>query len=271
MSEWVFFNPSSRGNVSSVLNRTADEFVGLISQPETWNAPTASGHWEVCDIAGHLVDTTEGYFVSFDAARGLCPAPEAKGLVGMDGHVDAGARRFRQHSQSEVLDRLAGHRKRITDTFETLTDDEWAGLMVPHGFMGPLPACFYPVFQLVDYAIHSWDIKQGTGRAHALPADTADLLVPVAFVLWNYTVNITPDIVGLDVAVTVSGRNAGTSRIKVGAEGVTVEPGSAEGAQAELSFDPASFVLTAFGRMNAGSASGDLAAADKFLNAIFRV
>ena len=31
--------------------------------------------------------------------------------------------------------------------------------------MGPLPAFFYPAFQLMDYGVHSWDIRQGTGRA----------------------------------------------------------------------------------------------------------
>ena len=38
-----------------------------------------------------------------------------------------------------------------------------------HG-SGPLPAAFYPIFQVVDYTVHSWDIREGTGRPHALEA-----------------------------------------------------------------------------------------------------
>ena len=47
---------------------------------------------------------------------------------------------------------------------EGLDADEWGGFMVPHKYMGPLPSCFYPVAQLVDYTVHSWDIRQGAGR-----------------------------------------------------------------------------------------------------------
>jgi hypothetical protein len=50
-----------------------------------------------------------------------------------------------------------------------------------------LPAFFYPVFQLMDYSVHGWDIRQGTGRAHGLAGDTADLLVPFMFILWQAT------------------------------------------------------------------------------------
>ncbi len=36
---------------------------------------------------------------------------------------------------------------------------------------GPLPAGLYVGFQLVDWGIHSWDIRQGTGRSHELAAN----------------------------------------------------------------------------------------------------
>jgi uncharacterized protein (TIGR03083 family) len=271
MSEWNFLDPASRANLSTVLNRTADELAVLAAEPGRWEAPTASGHWQVRDVVGHLVDTTEAYFVSFDAARGLAAAPEAKGLRGMDAHVDAGARRFREHTQAELLERLAGDRKRIGDVFETLTDDEWTSLLVPHGYMGPLPACFYPVFQLVDYAIHAWDIRQGAGRSQVLPADVADLLAPVCFVLWNYTVDLTSDTEPMDIGVRLLGREATTTAIAVRPDGVTVTPGNISGVDAVINFDPGSFVLTAFGRIDGGCAYGDLAKADRFLNSIFRI
>jgi uncharacterized protein (TIGR03083 family) len=271
MSEWHFMDHASRDNVLTVMNRAADEFTALVSDPETWHARTASGHWEVRDVAGHLVDTIEGYLPGFDAARGRGNAPEPLGLRGMDAHVDSGAMRFRDTSQTEMLARLGADRRRINEIFEALTDDEWGSLLVAHPFMGPLPACFYPVFQLVDWAIHSWDIRQGTGRSHVLAADVSDLLVPVAFVLWQYTVDVQPDTKPMSIGVRVAGRNGGTTRIEVLPDGVTVTPGDVSDLDTVIEFDPASFVLTAFGRVNAGSATGDLAMAEAFLNTIFRV
>ena len=47
---------------------------------------------------------------------------------------------------------------------EPLGPDEWTGLMVSHAYMGPVPAFFYAAGQLMDYGVHSWDIRQGTGR-----------------------------------------------------------------------------------------------------------
>jgi len=271
MSEWNFFDPASRANLTTVLNRTADEMVALASEPSSWEAPTASGHWQVRDVVGHLVDTTEAYFVSFDAARGLAPAPEAKGLRGMDAHVNAGALRFRELTQDELLQRLAGDRKRIGDIFESLTDEEWNSLLVPHAFMGPLPACFYPVFQLVDYAIHNWDIRRGARHSQVLPADVADLLAPVCFVLWNYTVDLTPYTHPMDIGVRLFGRETTTTAIAVRPEGVTVTPGDISNVDTVINFDPGSFVLTAFGRIDGGCAYGDLEKAERFLNSIFRI
>ena len=43
------------------------------------------------------------------------------------------------------------------------------------------------------------------------------------------------------------------------------------GMPAVIEFDPGSLVLTAFGRMNAGTIRGDRAVADKFLNSFFRI
>ncbi len=90
-------------------------------------------------------------------------------------HVDDGGRSHRSLTQSEALERLRKARDRMLGIAQELEDSEWAGMMVPHKFMGPLPAAFYPLFQLVDYGLHSWDIREGTGQGHVLDGDTADL------------------------------------------------------------------------------------------------
>ncbi len=130
--------------------------------------------------------------------------------------------------------------------------------------MGPLPAFFYPAFQLMDYGVHSWDVRQGTGRAHGLSGDAADLLTPFMFVLWKYTDSGTE-------APTVRDRRPdhqrterrGDPRVRrLGRDGL--RPGDLSGVpDGVLEFDPGSFVLTAFGRSNAGTIRGDRAVADR--------
>ena len=159
----------------------------------------------------------------------------------------------------------------MAEMISALGPDEWGGRLVTHTYMGPLPAFFYPVFQLMDYGVHGWDVKQGTGKAHALAADTADLLVPFMFILWQATTAVPGGTAPLTVGVRVSGRNAGEYRVSVSPDGLSYEKGEVASLPAVLEFDPGSLVLTTFGRLNAGTVSGDPAVADAFLNAFFRI
>jgi hypothetical protein len=155
---------------------------------------------------------------------------------------------------------------------EALGPDEWGGLTVPHKYMGPLPAFFYPAFQLMDYGVHSWDIRQGSGRAHGLEGEAADLLVPFMFVLWSATTDIPAESEACEIGIRVtSGHNAGTWKVGAGAGGFTYEAGDVDGLPAVLEFDPGSFVLTAFGRSNSGTIRGDVAIGERYLNLFFRI
>jgi uncharacterized protein (TIGR03083 family) len=271
MSEWNFMNYASKDNLLQTVRDEAAAMLALAAEPGVWEAPTAAGHWQVRDIVGHLVDTTEGYFKSFDAARGNGPAPEALGVRGMDKHVDQGAQAFRGTSQGEMIDRLATDNAKMMDIFDALTEDEWGGLMAPHGYMGPLPAFFYPIFQLVDYALHNWDIREGRGINHGLSGDSADLLVPLNFILWSATHNCGPDTQPCEIGIRVSGRNGGDTKMSVSPDGVTFEPADIGNCAAILEFDPATLILTAYQRMNAGTSRGDPAVVDRFRNLFFKI
>lgn len=271
MNEWNFMHSDSKDNLLRVVREEAAALIELASEPAVWEAPTAAGHWQVRDIVGHLVDTTEGYFQSFDAARGTGKTPEALGVRGMDQHVDAAALVFRGTSQGDLLDRLRTDNAKMMDIFEALTDEEWGGLMVPHGYMGPLPAFFYPIFQLVDYAVHAWDIREGRGINHGLSGDAADLLVPLNFILWTATHNCGPHTHPCEIGVRVSGRNGGDTKLRIGPEGVSFEPADIEGCPAILEFDPGTLILTAYQRMNAGTSRGDPAVVDQFRNLFFKI
>src|SRR3954466_16167796 len=106
MTEWNFFDVASKDNLLRTVRRESDQMLELASAPSAWTAPTAAGHWEVRDIVGHLVDTTEGYFAGFDIARSGGEAPAPLGVKGMNEHVDQGALALRDVPQDELLTRL---------------------------------------------------------------------------------------------------------------------------------------------------------------------
>jgi uncharacterized protein (TIGR03083 family) len=272
MSTWNPMSYEGKETILRVVQREAEGFLSLANNPVIWEAQTPCAEWTVRDIVGHLIDTTESYFVAFDAARSNAEVAPAYGLPGMAARVNTQAQSFRGESQAAMLDRLDGDFHKMMEIFEALGPDEWAGLKVPHFYMGPLPAFFYPTFQLMDYGVHSWDIRQATGRAHGLSGEAADLLVPFMFIVWQSTTTAPEDTEPFRLGVRVlGGENAGDYRVTVSTEGMSYEAGSVEAEPCTLEFDAASFVLTAFGRCNAGTVRGDRRVADTFLNQFFRI
>jgi uncharacterized protein (TIGR03083 family) len=271
MSTWNAMTFEAKDTILGVVRHEAEQFFALADRDDAWEAPTGAGHWQVRDVVGHLVDTTESYFVAFDAARTHTEVDPAYGLPGMAARADQRAQSFRDEPRAVLMERLRGDFDKMMQTFEVLTEDDWSNLQVPHFYMGPLPAFFYPAFQLMDYGVHSWDIRQGTGRAHGFSGEAADLLTPFMFVLWKYTVrasDVQPCRLGIRIT---SGPNAGDTLVTVGPDGMDYSPGDASDADAVLEFDPGSFVLTAFGRSNAGTIRGARAVADRYLNLFFRI
>jgi uncharacterized protein (TIGR03083 family) len=271
MSEWNAMTYEGKDTIIRVVRREADQMFALAEQPGAWDAPTACENWKVKDVIGHIVDTTEGYFAAFDTARSGGEAPSPHGLLVMHELAGNSAQRFGDLTQAEMMARARADLDKMMGILEPLTPEEWGGLMVPHAYMGPVPAFVYAGGQLMDYGVHTWDIRQGSGRAHAIPADAADLLVPFMFIIWQSTIKPDADLTPFQIGIRVSGRNAGDTVVSIGEGGMTYEPGDIDSLPAVLEFDPGSMVLTAFGRFNGGTASGDQALADRFLNLFYRI
>jgi uncharacterized protein (TIGR03083 family) len=270
-ASWNFMDPASKDRLLAVLRRQIDDTIALASDPARWEAPTACESWQVRDVIGHLVDTTEGYLPFFKVGRDGGTGPEPHGLRAMAQLVDEGAKELRKVPQAELLDRLRDDADRILVEFDSWSPDDWTGLLVHHSFMGPLPAMFYPIFQLVDYAVHSWDIREGSGAPHALDGDAADLLVPVIYILWHYTADTSGVTAPHAVGLRVSGNNAGDTRAEVSSAGVEFAPGNIDDCAAILEFDPATLVLTGYARMNGGTVRGDADVASRFRALFFPI
>jgi uncharacterized protein (TIGR03083 family) len=271
VSEWNAMTYDGKDTILRVVRHEADRFFAMAERPETWDAATACDRWSTRDIVGHIVDTTEGNFRAFDAARGGGEVPPPDGLAAMSRLADEGATAFRGVPQRELLDRLKTDFAKMQEILSALGPDEWTGLMVSHKYMGPVPASFYAAGQLMDYGVHSWDIRQTSGQAHALSGDVADLLVPYMFSIWQGTARA--DLVSepFTIGIRVTGRNAGDYRVTAGPDGLSYEPGEVDDLPTVIDFDAASLVLTAFGRINAGTVRGDMDLAERFLNLFFRI
>jgi uncharacterized protein (TIGR03083 family) len=271
VTEWDATSYEGKPTILRVVRGEAERLFELAERPGAWESPTACESWQVKDIIGHLIDTTEGYFAAFETARSGGDSPAAYGLPDMHERAGESATSFSDLSQQEAMDRVRGDLDKMMGILEPLSAEEWTGFIVPHLYMGPLPAFFYAAGQLMDYGVHSWDIRQGTGQAHGISGDAADLLVPFMFVLWQSTIKADADLSPFTIGIRVTGRNAGDYRVSVSDQGMQYEPGNVEDLPTVIDFDAGSLVLTTFGRSNSGTVRGDASLADRFLNLFFRI
>jgi uncharacterized protein (TIGR03083 family) len=272
MGAWDATTYQGKDTILRVVRHQAEQLFAMVEPPEVWDRDTACVRWSTRDVVGHLVDTIEGYFAAFDAARSHTDAAPPHGLAAMSRVAGDQAIAFRDASQAEMLERLHTDFAKVMELLDGIGPDDWTGLIVTHPYMGPVPAYMYAAGQLMDFAVHSWDIREGSGRAHAMDGEAADLLVPFMFVLWQFTIRQDADTSPFELGIRVTaGHNAGDFRVGVGPDGMTCEPGAVDDLPCVLEFDAASLVLTTFGRCNTGTVRGDTAIADRFLNLFFRI
>jgi uncharacterized protein (TIGR03083 family) len=271
MSEWNAMTFEGKDTIMRVVRHEAEQLFVLADRPEMWDKQTPCDGWSTRDVVAHIVDTTEGYFKAFDAAQGNGEVPAPYGLAVMGQKIDEAATAFRGVSQAEMMARLRSDFQQMQEILEPIGPDEWTGFMVTHPYMGPVPAFFFAAGQLMDYGVHSWDIRQASGRAHGLSGDVADLLVPFMFAIWQGTVRTDEVSEPFTIGIRVSGRNAGDYRVSVSQDGLTYEQGEIDDLPAVIEFDAGSLVLTAFGRGNFGTVRGDADLAAQYLNLFFRI
>jgi uncharacterized protein (TIGR03083 family) len=243
-----------------VIRNERQAFYDLIDDPANWDVQTRCTEWKTRDIVGHMIDTTEGYLDRWEAAR-KGEEREMLTLPVMGEEVNKGAQRFHDTPREESIARLKRASDEMMTTFEGLSEKEWGEFLVPHRYMGHLPTLFYPAFQVMDYGVHTWDIRYGLGeKTRKLDERTAGVLIPFMFVLFSATVD-TASAAGVDITygIDVSGPWGGKWRVTVkdGKFENTPDDGEFAGCDAVFSYDPSDFVLTAFQRFPGGSARGD--------------
>ncbi len=265
---------SGKDTVLDVVRTERAKFYQIIDDPKNWHVQTRCDDWEVRDIAGHMIDVTEGYLARWEMARKGEPA-DSLGLLVMGERLNQEAQKFRSLPREEVIARLKADSDKMMAIFDALTPEEWSGFMVTHPYMGPLPTFFYPAFHVMDYGVHTWDMNWGLGAKTAkMDERTAGVLVPYMFILMQVTVD-EESAKGVDATfgVKVDGEWGGQWRVTVKDGKFTYEPAeNLDGTQAIFHFKhPSDFALTAFQRFPGGETSGDPKVIDQIRHLFFRI
>jgi uncharacterized protein (TIGR03083 family) len=247
------------------------EFYKLLDEAP-WEGKTASGHWQVRDLCGHLIDVTEGYLERFAMARAGQEAPAALGLPIMAQKLDEGATRFRSLSKADALARLKTTSDKMFELFDALDEKSWPGEIVNHTFMGPLPAYFFAAFQLLDYSVHGWDIKVGLGRDEPLSDAAAVTLIPFMLIVIQYTVDAqrAADL-KTKFGIEITGPGGGTWCVGVAGAAVSIEEGTTEDCPTVFSFTPSEFSLNTYQRVRSGTVTGDAALGERIRDLLFKI
>jgi uncharacterized protein (TIGR03083 family) len=262
---WDFWDPASKVRLLGVLRREIDSLFEFAADPARWDTPTACEGWELRDMVGHLVDATASYLSGLDLARrGLAAAEAPVGVARMAKESDEAARAFRPVPRDELLGRLRDQNDRLLQELASLSDTDWSGLMVPDRYLGPLPAMIVAEGMLGGATVHGWDVRQGIGAPNGIADDAADLLVPFVFLVWATTADTTSVDAPYTIGIRTTGRNGGDTRVNVSADGFWSAAGEIDTCPAILGFDPATLVLTAYGRINGGTVRGDEQLASRF-------
>jgi uncharacterized protein (TIGR03083 family) len=263
----------AKDTVLEVLSRDRKKFFELVEDPANWNVQTRCTEWEVRDLVGHMIDVTDGYLSRWEIAK-KGESADAAGMQVMGEMLNDHAKEFRSLSREDALARLKENSAKVTAIFEALTPEEWTGFMVAHPYMGPVPAGFYPSFQIMDYGIHPYDIEYGLGDKLAeIDEASAGILIPYCHIVMQYTVD-QESAKGVDCVygMEVSGPWGGRWRVTVkdGQWQSAPEEGNFEGVDALFRYTPSDFVLTVFGRFQGGSATGDPEVIDQVRRLFFR-
>lgn len=266
---------SGKDTVLDVVRRESGDFFSLVDDPANWNVQTRCSEWEVRDIVGHMLDVTEGYLMRWEKAR-KNEQIDTAGLLVMADSLNKHAKAFRSLPREEAIPRLKDDYARMMEIFENLTADEWSNFIVVHPYMGPLPTLFYPAFHVMDYGVHTWDIRWGLGeKTRKLDERTAGVLISyMLYALLPSTVDA-KSAEGVDVryGIEVSSPWGGKwgASVKDGKFEAKPETDHFDGYQAVFSFDPSDFVLTCFQRFPGGTARGDEQVIRKVRSLFFRI
>jgi hypothetical protein len=173
----------------------------------------------------------------------------------------------------ELLSRMDSQVETLFTTLDALTEDEWTGRLIPHKYVGPVPAFMMATFQLMDYSVHNWDFEKALGHEAKVDEESADTLVPYMFGLWSicFDPELAADTtlrIGVDIT---SSREPDHWTVEIADGAFSYAPGTPSDPHATFAFEARDFCLDAYQREQRGMAEGDPQAIQQFRSLFFTV
>lgn len=251
--------------------RTAFDMLVEASEQQ-WHAQTPCDMWEVRDLAGHLLDAAYAYLGYFKQGEYGWPTEEPAGMRAYGEALGHSALEYRDTYRWQVLGRLDAVTDQLFAYFDALDEDQWTNHLVPHHYVGPVPAFMMATFQLMDYSVHNWDLRVALGKPAYVDEESSNVLVPFMFSLFQLcfaperaeNVDLT-----FEMIITTPVRESWTLRISDGE--CTYQYGAPESADATFEFKCNEFCLDAYQRLQGGDATGDEAAIATLRSLFFTV
>ena len=107
MTEWNAMTYEGKDTILRVVRAEAERYASPSPSrptPGTCRPPATTGRPR--DVVAHIIDTTEGYFRAFDAARRARRGPDAARAAGDAREGERGRQAFRGVPQAELMQRL---------------------------------------------------------------------------------------------------------------------------------------------------------------------
>lgn len=265
--------PHGRDHLIQVLRRESEDFLKLAvdADENEWLASTPCEGWQVRDIVAHLTEGTETYLGRYYMAIEGWPAPDPLGLRGYAQALNENALACRGIPQYELIGRLKGSLNQLFQIWEELPDEQWAGLNIHHKYAGPVPQFFMPVFQLMDYTFHNWDIRTALNKPGPIGVEGTGILVPYMVMLHQFT--FAPEHaegLDIDLGIDVGGIYGGTWRIAVKDKQISINEEDITECQAVMHYsDAQEYCLNAYGRTDSAQITGDEDLVKKFRGLFF--
>lgn len=274
---------SSFAGKETLLRVLQTEYDGTIAMllgadDTQWERQTPCEEWQVRDLAGHLLDVAASYLGYFRMAREGYPTEDPHGMRRYADELGEAGLAFRALSRHELVARLQALSDELFGQFRVLDEQGWLS-PIPHKYVGPVPAFMMVTFQLMDYAVHTWDFQKALGQPTQINPEAADILVPFMFGLKAIcfddeakALDVSLNDVNLEVQVEIGGRSDDVWTVTVKDGTYSFAPGPAANAQAIVRYeDAAEFALDAYQRFAGGEASGDEKTIAQFRNLFFTI
>jgi uncharacterized protein (TIGR03083 family) len=218
---------SNADAVIAALRSGFDDLAGQVSglTDAQLAGPTGAAEWDVSQVLSHLGSGAEIGQHSLQAAL------EGKPNPGQDLNTTVWAR-YDAASARERLEWFLAANEALIQTYESFSEETREGLKIDMGFLPfPVDVATAGSFRLMEFSLHSWDVRVGSDLAAAVAPEATPQLLGVAGDLAGFLGK--PDALdGLSAVVAVTTTDPGQEFTLSLGEKVTVSagaPGQADG------------------------------------------